>query len=307
MRQLVLLALVGFAAQLIDGSLGMAYGVTSSTLLLVVGLTPAAASASVHFAEIGTTLASGASHWKLGNTDWRLVGRIGVPGAVGAFLGATVLSNLSTEVARPVMALILGGLGVYILARFAIRPPQVAAARRSPHGKRFLAPLGLVGGFVDATGGGGWGPVTTTSLLSAGKTSPRTIVGSVDTSEFLVSLAASVGFIIGLGTAGIDFGIVVALLLGGLAAAPIAAWLVSRVPAQVLGVLVGGIIILTNARTLLRTFEAPSTATVPAYVIILVVWALAIAVGIQRYRKDPDAAGVVDADESREPEKVPVS
>ncbi len=291
MRKLVMLALVGFAAQLIDGSLGMAYGVTSSTLLLMVGLTPAAASASVHLAEIGTTLASGASHWKLGNTDWRLVARIGIPGAIGAFLGATVLSQLSTELAKPVMAVILGGLGVYILLRFAIRPPQVAAARRSPHRKRFLAPLGLVGGFVDATGGGGWGPVTTTSLLSAAKTSPRTVIGSVDTSEFLVSLAASIGFLIGLGTAGIDFGIVIALLVGGLFAAPLAAWLVSRVPAQVLGVLVGGIIILTNTRTLLRAFDAPPTATLPAYLVILLAWAATVAWSIHRFRKDPTAAG----------------
>ncbi|SDB80769.1 hypothetical protein GA0111570_10389 [Raineyella antarctica] len=306
MRQLVLLAIVGFAAQLIDGSLGMAYGVTSSTLLLVVGLSPAAASASVHLAEIGTTLASGASHWKLGNTDWRLVAKIGLPGAVGAFLGATVLSNISTDLAKPVMAVLLGGLGVYILGRFAIRPPQVAAARKSPHGTRFLVPLGLVGGFVDATGGGGWGPVTTTSLLSAGKTSPRTIIGSVDTSEFLVSVAASLGFIIGLGTAGIDFRIVLALLIGGLFAAPLAAWLVSRVPAQVLGVLVGGIIILTNTRTLLRTFDAPTAATGPVYLLILLVWAATIAIAIRRYRNDPDGAGVVEPDENRQTEKVTV-
>lgn len=305
MRQLVTLALVGFAAQLIDGSLGMGYGVTSSTLLLLAGLTPAAASASVHFAEIGTCIASGASHWKLGNTDWRLVARIGVPGAIGAFLGATVLSNLSTEVAQPVMALILGGLGIYILGRFAIRPPQVAAARRSPHRKRFLAPLGLVGGFIDATGGGGWGPVTTTSLLSAGKTSPRTVIGSVDTSEFLVSLFASIGFIVGLGTAGIDFRIVLALLVGGLFAAPIAAWLVSRVPAQVLGVVVGGMIILTNGRTLLKAFDAPSAATLPVYLGILAVWAATIVIAIRRYRNDPDAAGSVEGE--REPEKVTVA
>lgn len=307
MRQLVTLALVGFAAQLIDGSLGMGYGVTSSTLLLLAGLTPAAASASVHFAEIGTCIASGASHWKLGNTDWRLVARIGVPGAIGAFLGATVLSHLSTEVAQPVMALILGGLGIYILGRFAIRPPQVAAARRSPHRKRFLAPLGLVGGFIDATGGGGWGPVTTTSLLSAGKTSPRTVIGSVDTSEFLVSLFASIGFIVGLGTAGIDFRIVLALLVGGLFAAPIAAWLVSRVPAQVLGVVVGGMIILTNGRTLLKAFDAPSAATLPVYLGMLAVWAVTIGIAIRRYRNDPGAAGSLEGETTTEPQKATVA
>lgn len=158
MRQLLVIALVGFAAQLVDGALGMGYGATSSSFLLVAGLTPVLASATVHLAEVGTNVASGVSHWRLGNVDWRLVGRIGVPGAIGAVLGATVLAQLSTEAARPLMALILGGLGMYIMLRYIFRPPQVADARRSPHGKRFLVPLGLVGGFVDATGGGGWGP-----------------------------------------------------------------------------------------------------------------------------------------------------
>ncbi len=250
MQRLLLLAVVGFAAQLVDGSLGMGYGVTSTSLLLIAGLTPAMASASVHLAELGTNVASGASHWRLGNVDWKLVGRLGVPGAIGALAGATVLSQLSTAAAKPVMALILGSLGMYILLRYAFKPPATASARTSPHTARFLVPLGLVGGFVDATGGGGWGPVSTTSLLSAGKTAPRTVIGSVDTSEFLVSLAASIGFVINLGLAGIEWGIVLALLIGGLAAAPLAAWLVSRIPARIMGVAVGGLIIMTNLKTL---------------------------------------------------------
>src|SRR5690606_5491137 len=118
MRTLILLALVGLGAQLVDGSLGMAYGVTSTTLLLAIGTNPAAASATVHLAEIGTTLASGASHWRFGNVDWKVVAKIGVPGAIGAFAGATVLSRLSTEVAEPVMAVILFALGAYVLTRF---------------------------------------------------------------------------------------------------------------------------------------------------------------------------------------------
>ena len=250
MQRLLLLAVVGFAAQLVDGSLGMGYGVTSTSLLLIAGLTPAMASASVHLAELGTNVASGVSHWRLGNVDWKLVGRLGVPGAIGALAGATVLSQLSTAAAKPVMALILGSLGMYILLRYAFKPPATASARTSPHTARFLVPLGLVGGFVDATGGGGWGPVSTTSLLSAGKTAPRTVIGSVDTSEFLVSFAASVGFVINLGLAGIEWGIVLALLIGGLAAAPLAAWLVSRIPARIMGVAVGGLIIMTNLKTL---------------------------------------------------------
>ncbi|MBK7821860.1 MAG: sulfite exporter TauE/SafE family protein [Tessaracoccus sp.] len=263
MHRLLLLAVVGFAAQLVDGSLGMGFGVTSTSLLLIAGLSPAMASASVHLAELGTNVASGLSHWKLGNVDWRLVARLGVPGAIGAFAGATFLSQISTAVAKPVMAAILGALGMYILLRYALKPPAVAQARRSPHTAKFLVPLGLAGGFVDATGGGGWGPVSTTSLLSAGKTAPRTVIGSVDTSEFLVSFAASLGFVLNLGLLGIEWGIVVALLAGGLVAAPIAAWLVSRIPAQVMGVAVGGIIIMTNLKTLFDASQlSPEQVTV---------------------------------------------
>lgn len=277
MARLLLLAIVGFAAQLVDGALGMGYGVTSTSLLLTVGLTPALASASVHLAELGTNVASGVSHWRLGNTDWRLVARLGIPGAIGALAGATVLSNLSTEAAGPAMALILGSLGMYILIRFAFRPPEIANARRSPHTVRFLVPLGLAGGFVDATGGGGWGPVATTSLLSAGRTAPRTVIGSVDTSEFLVSLAASIGFVVNLGLLGIDWGIVVALLAGGLLAAPLAAWLVSRVPARIMGVAVGGLIIMTNLRTLLGATGLRGDQVTLGFALFTVIWVALVA------------------------------
>src|SRR4051794_17963120 len=160
----------------------MAYGVTSTTLLLAIGTNPAAASATVHLAEIGTTLASGLSHWRFGNVDWRVVLRVGVPGAVGAFAGATGLSNLSTEGAAPGMSLILLALGVYLLVRFPLR----GVDRRNlgkPLRKRFLTPLGLVAGFVDATGGGGWGPVGTPALLASGRMEPRKVIGSVHTPQ----------------------------------------------------------------------------------------------------------------------------
>jgi uncharacterized membrane protein YfcA len=228
MRTLIIFALVGFGAQLVDGALGMAYGVTSTSLLLIAGVNPATASASVHLAEVGTTLVAGASHWRFGNVDWKLVLRLGVPGAIGAFLGATALSALSTENAAPYMAGVLLALGVYVLLRFSIRPPKVATARVSPHGSKFLSPLGLVAGFVDASGGGGWGPVATPALLTAGRTAPRTVIGSVDTSEFLVALAASVGFLIGLGSSVLDPWTIGGLLLGGVLAAPLAAWTARR-------------------------------------------------------------------------------
>ncbi|WP_369132108.1 sulfite exporter TauE/SafE family protein [Modestobacter sp. I12A-02662] len=287
MKTLVLLALVGLGAQLVDGSLGMAYGVTSTTLLLAIGTNPAAASATVHLAEIGTTLASGLSHWRFGNVDWKVVAKVGVPGAVGSFLGATVLSTLSTEVAAPVMSLILLALGIYLLVRFTLR----GIDRRNlgkPVRKRFLGPLGLVAGFVDATGGGGWGPVGTPALLASGRMEPRKVIGSIDTSEFLVAIAASVGFLLALGSQGIDAGWVLALLLGGLVAAPIAAWLVRHVPPRLLGSLVGGMIVLTNTRTLLRSdwIDAADPVRYAAYAAIYLIWAAAVVHSFRQYRKD---------------------
>lgn len=285
MRTLIIFALVGFGAQLVDGALGMAYGVTSTSLLLLAGTNPAAASASVHLAEVGTTLAAGASHWRFGNVDWRLVLRLGVPGAVGAFLGATALSALSTEDAAPYMAGVLLALGVYILVRFSVRPPRVSTARVSPHRSRFLSPLGLIAGFVDASGGGGWGPVATPALLTAGRTAPRTVIGSVDTSEFLVALAASIGFLLGLGTAVLDPWTIGGLLLGGVLAAPVAAWLVTKVPPAVLGTAVGGLIVLTNTRTILRALDVADGARTPIYLFIVGIWVAAVAIAVSKLRR----------------------
>src|SRR3712207_1790185 len=165
MGKLIVLAFVGLAAQLVDGSLGMAYGVTSTTLLLAVGIAPAAASASVHLSEVGTTLVSGVSHWKLGNVNWRTVGWMAVPGGAGAFLGAVVLSSISAEATKPFVAIFLFGLGVYILARFSSNKIGRRIINKTIPGK-FLAPLGLGAGFLDAAGGGGWGPISTPTLLS---------------------------------------------------------------------------------------------------------------------------------------------
>jgi uncharacterized protein len=285
MRKLVLLALVGLGAQLVDGSLGMAYGVTSTTLLLAIGTNPAAASATVHLAEIGTCLVSGASHWKFGNVDWKVVLKIGVPGAAGAFAGATFLSSLSTETAAPLMSIILLALGVYILIRFtAFGLPTDRLGK--PLRKRFLGPLGVVAGFVDSTGGGGWGPVGTPAILASGRLEPRKTIGSIDTSEFLVAVAASLGFIIGIGSEGIDYAWVGALLAGGVVAAPIAAWLVRHIPPRVLGSAVGGIIILTNTRTLLKSdwIDASDEVRYVFYAAIYALWAAALAYSIKQYR-----------------------
>ena len=287
MRKLILLGLVGLAAQLVDGGLGMAYGVTTSTLLLFIGTNPAAASATVHLAEIGTTFVSGASHWKFGNVDWWVVVKVGIPGPVGAFLGATALSNLDADVAKPVMSSILLVLGLYVLIRFTfkgIRTDRMGQRLRA----RFLAPLGLFAGFIDATGGGGWGPVGTPALLASGRIEPRRVIGSISASEFLVTVAASLGFLVSLGSEGVKFTWVLALLLGGVIAAPIAAWLAKHVPPRILGSAVGGLIVLTNTRTILRSdWVDPSPATMwSIYALIWAGWAFAIFWSVLQHRLD---------------------
>jgi len=305
MRKLLLLALVGLGAQLVDGSLGMAYGVTSTTLLLAIGTNPAAASATVHLAEIGTTLVSGFSHWRFGNVDWKVVLRIGVPGAVGAFAGATFLSSLSTEAAAPLMSIILLALGLYILVRFTtFGLPRGNLGK--PLRKRFLAPLGVVAGFVDSTGGGGWGPVGTPAILASGRLEPRKTIGSIDTSEFLVAVAASLGFVVGIGNENIDYAWVAALLAGGVVAAPVAAWLVRHIPPRVLGSAVGGIIILTNTRTLLRSdwIDASDGVRYSFYAVIYLVWAAALVYSIAQYRKNQEEdRRIIEAAEAREREE----
>lgn len=259
MPTLIAIAFAGFIAQLVDGSLGMGYGVTSTTFLLSLGLAPALASASVHLAEIGTSAVSGASHWKLGNVNTRVLLMIGVPGGIGAFVGAVVLSSLSLDAARPVVSLVLLVLGGMILLRF-VHGRRVAAAMEAGEavpaqlgagvgGQRrrwALVPLGLVGGFLDASGGGGWGPVTTSTLMASSRMQPRKIIGTVSGSEFIISVCASVGFLFALGSAGLDPGIVVAMLIGGGIAAPLSAWLVSRLDERVLGTGVGALIIFLN-------------------------------------------------------------
>jgi uncharacterized membrane protein YfcA len=277
LQKFLLLALFGLAAQLIDGALGMAYGLTSTTLLLAAGLAPAVASASVHLAEVGTTLASGAAHARLGNTDWGAVRWLALPGGVGAFAGATVLSNLDGDAARPWISLFLVILGGYVLIRFAFLGGKVTlrdGAVRRP----FLAPLGLVAGFLDAIGGGGWGPISTPTLIASGRMAPRKVIGTVDTSEFLVALCASVGFLISLDRSVFALPVVAALLVGGLIAAPIAAWLVRWLHPRVLGTAVGGLIVLTNSRTLLVVLGVDGVFQLAAMLALVGVWAIAIAV-----------------------------
>src|SRR5215213_419189 len=286
MRSFLILAIVGLAAQLVDGALGMAYGTTSQSLLLVVGLTPALASASVHMAEVGTTLASGVSHWRFGNVDWSKVGWLAVPGGIGAFLGAVVLASVITaEAAEPIVAIFLFALGVYILARFSFRRHEKPVHIRPVPG-RFLGPLGLVAGFLDAAGGGGWGPISTPTLLSTGRMEPRKIVGTVDTSEFVVAFAASVGFLISLSFAEVPWTVVGALLLGGVVAAPVAAYIVRILPARILGTAVAGVILITNMKTFLEAMGVSGATAMLLYALIVVVWIVALVHSIMVNRRE---------------------
>ena len=277
MRNLVVLAIVGFVAQLVDGSLGMAYGVTSTTLLLAIaGLTPALASTVVHISEVGTTLASGVSHWRFGNVDWSKIAWLAIPGGIGAFVGATVLVRfIDAAAAEPIVAIFLFLLGAYVLARFAFNR-TTNVVQDLPIPRAFLSPLGLIAGFLDAVGGGGWGPISTPTLLSSGRMEPRRVVGTVDTSEFIVALAASIGFLISLSFAQVPWEVVGVLLLGGLVAAPIAAWIVRHLNARVLGTAVGGFILLVNANTFLEAVGLDPALNVFVYGAILAVWITAL-------------------------------
>ena len=287
MQTLIVIAIAGLAAQLVDGSLGMGYGLTSSTLLIFAGLTPAAASASVHLAEVGTTALSGVAHHQFGNVDWHAVRRIAIPGGIGAFLGATLLSSLSTESAKPLASTLLFTLGIYVLLRFLLGKARVQRTGRP--GLRFLAPLGLIGGFVDATGGGGWGPVTTPTLLADGRLAPNRVIGTVSASEFIVALSASAGFFTALGGEAVRLEFVAALLAGGLVAAPIAAYLVRHLNPRLLGVIVGGFICFTNARVLLAAAGISGDAFLLIYAVIVITWAGTVAFVIRAIRRERSA------------------
>jgi uncharacterized membrane protein YfcA len=242
---ILLYVLVGFVAQMIDGALGMAYGVSSNAFLLSLGIPPAAASASVHMAEVVTTGISGFSHWKLGNVDWKLVRRLLIPGVIGGVLGAYLLTSVNGDVIKPYIAgyLILMG-GVIIYKAFTLVPHNKPDQYHGPN----VSWLGLLGGFCDAIGGGGWGPVVTSTLVARGKY-PRTTIGSVNFSEFFVTLSQSVVFVITLSFAQY-WQIILGLLIGGGIAAPLAARMTKQLPLKTLMILVGILIIVLSVRTI---------------------------------------------------------
>ena len=230
---------VGFAAQLVDGALGMAFGVISNTLLVaVLGVPPALASQRVHLVECFTTATSGISHLIHGNVDKQLFLRLLIPGVIGGVLGAYVLSSLDASVVKPFVLLYLSTIGIYLLVRGILYPPKFREAK-------YVAPLGLVGGFLDAAGGGGWGPVVTSNLIIQGA-EPRKVVGTVNVVEFFLTITVSVAFIVHLGFADLA-GPTLGLLIGGLAAAPLGAWGAKHIPAKALLILVGTVLTITSA------------------------------------------------------------
>ena len=266
MPAILLFAAAGAFAQLVDGTLGMAFGVTSTTLLVLLGATPVSASAAVHFAEIGTTLASGLSHWREGNVDRKVLWRLGIPGSLGAFIGATVLSRISLADARVWMSALLFVLGLVLLLLFGLGTTLIPVISSRPK-TNLLVPLGSFAGFVDSTGGGGWGPITTPTLLTLTKTAPRRVVGTVSASEFMVAASASTGFIFGAVT-DVEWDVVAGLLIGGVMMAPIAAKLAGRLPFAPFGAAIGGAVILLNLRILLTEFGVATN----------VIWVVAISV-----------------------------
>ena len=229
---------VGFAAQLVDGALGMAFGVISNTLLVgVLGVPPALASQRVHVVECFTTGVSGISHLLHRNIDGRLFLRLLIPGVIGGVLGAYLLSNLDAAVVKPFVLIYLSCIGIYLLWRGIMYPPKLKEAK-------FVAPLGLVGGFLDAAGGGGWGPVVTSNLLIQGA-DPRKVVGTVNSVEFFLTVTISATFIFHLGVADLA-GATLGLLIGGLLAAPLGAWAAKHFPAKQMLILVGVVLTLTS-------------------------------------------------------------
>lgn len=245
---ILLYILVGFVAQVIDGALGMAYGVSSNTFLLSLGIPPAVASASVHMAEIVTTGISGFSHWRLGNVDWKLVRRLLIPGVIGGLAGAYLLTAIDGDLIKPFVALYLIVMGgVIIYKAFSMKPRQKVDEYHGPR----ISLLGVLGGFCDAIGGGGWGPVVTSTLVARGKYA-RTTIGSVNFSEFFVTFGQSVIFILTLSLT--DYWpIILGLLIGGGIAAPLAARMTRILPLKTLMLMVGVLIILLSLRTIYLT------------------------------------------------------
>jgi uncharacterized membrane protein YfcA len=233
--------LVGFVAQSIDGALGMAYGVSSNSILLGIGIPPATASAWVHFAQVFTSLASGISHWKMGNVDWKLAKKLLIPGVLGSILGAYILSSLDPDLVKPIIAVYLFVMGIVILRKVKRKQPT-----KFNRDSKSLPALATAGGFADAVGGGGWGPIVNSTLLSKGKIA-RYAIGTGNFVEFFVSLASASTFLFFVKE--LSLAPVLGLILGGIVAAPFAAYICKLIKPKYLMVAVGVLIIFLSIRT----------------------------------------------------------
>ncbi len=282
MQKLILFGLAGFIAQLVDGAIGMGYGLTSSSILLALGVTPAVASASIHLAEIATTAASGTSHYRLGNVDTGLVRRMIAPGAIGAFSGACFLSWIPGDMIKPFVSIFLLALGVYVVSIYLLDNGK--PAKRYNLSRWKLVPLSLIAGFFDSVGGGGWGPISTPVLMAHKSIEPRKVIGSVDTSEFVVTIAGTLGFLIALGIGQINWTWVGIFAVSGLFAAPLAAWLVRIMPTRILGVIIGGAIILINVNTLALAVGLDSVVRQSLLIALALGWAALLSIALRRYR-----------------------
>lgn len=240
MNDILLFAVAGFIAQIIDGALGMGFGVSATTLLLSFGISPAIASSSVHASEVVTSGVSGYSHWRAGNVVMSYARRLLIPGVLGAIIGAYILTRIPGDAMKPFTAayLVIMGIVIIIKALRKIEPREAAS---------HLAPLGLAGGFFDAIGGGGWGPIVVGTLLARGN-NPRTTIGSVNFAEFFVTVATSATLLLTIGVS--NWHPIVGLALGGILAAPIAARITGRIPARPLMIAVGVLVIALSVRTI---------------------------------------------------------
>lgn len=252
---LLLFALAGFCASFVDGALGMGFGPTSSSILLGTGLSPASVSSSVNIVKVATGVAAAISHWRFGNIDRKLVLGLALPGCAGALIGATLLSNLNGPLLKPALAALLVVIGLRILFRFArmpARPSEAASGQSLPPTATNLKGLHVAAACGGITNGmiGAWGPVVTPFLLHRGL-SPRYAIGSVNTAEVAVASASAASLIATFGKGGVELGVVIAMLVGGVVAAPVAAWTIRFIPARPLGIAVAGLLLVTNARELI--------------------------------------------------------
>lgn len=257
MEDLLLVALAGFAASLVDGALGMGFGPTSSSILLGTGLSPASVSTTVNLAKVATGIAAAISHWRFRNIDHKLVLKLAIPGALGALVGVTILSNVDGDVIKPALAVLLSVIGLRILWRFSrpvtVKPEEFEDLEGDPDkmpafDDRGVEVVATAGGITNGMIGA-WGPVVTPFLMGR-KLAPRFAVGSVNTAEVAVAAVSVTSLVAAVGKGDLNVGIIVAMLLGGMLAAPVAAWSIRHIPPRPMGVAVGGLLLLTNAREL---------------------------------------------------------